>query len=40
MALHKREDIRDELMDDIYASTDLSVTFPKFKFPKNPLWNE
>ena len=34
MALHKREDVRDELLDDIYGSVDLSIKFPKYKFPK------
>ena len=25
MALHSKDDIREELLDDVYASTDLSV---------------
>ncbi len=32
-ALHDKDSIRDKLQDDIYASVDLSVTVPKYKFP-------
>jgi len=31
--LHKKEDVRDILDDDIYSAADLSVSMPKFKFP-------
>lgn len=34
MPLHPRNKIRDRLFDDIYASTDLSVSMPKYRFPK------
>ncbi|NOZ13700.1 MAG: glutamate decarboxylase [Acidobacteria bacterium] len=34
MALHEKNSIRDNLLDDIYASNDLSVRMPKYKFPK------
>ncbi|NOY23781.1 MAG: glutamate decarboxylase, partial [Acidobacteria bacterium] len=33
MALHEKNNIRDNLLDDIYASNDLSVKMPKYKFP-------
>ncbi len=33
MALHEKNSIRDELEDDVYASVDLSVSMPKYKFP-------
>jgi len=35
MPLHAKDDIRKNLLDDVYASTDLSVTMPKYKFPPN-----
>jgi len=34
MALHKRDDVREDLLDDVYASADLSVSMPKYKFPE------
>ncbi|MCK5113245.1 MAG: glutamate decarboxylase [Phycisphaerae bacterium] len=34
MALHEKDKIRAELMDDIYASSDLSSSLPKYKMPK------
>ena len=34
MALHSREDVRDDLLDDVYASTDLSISMPKYKIPE------
>lgn len=34
MALHSKDDIRDRLFDDVYASTDLSVVMPKYKMPE------
>lgn len=33
MPLHSRDEIRDDLLDDVYASTDLSVAVPKYRFP-------
>ena len=33
MALHSKRDVRDTLDDDLYASSDLSVTVPKYRFP-------
>lgn len=33
MALHEKNSVRDNLLDDIYASSDLSVKLPKYKFP-------
>src|ERR1700677_19768 len=33
MPLHSKDDVRDALDDDLYASTDLSVTVPKYRFP-------
>ncbi len=35
MALTQRDDVRDELLEDVYASTDLSVSVPKYRFPKS-----
>jgi len=34
MALHKKNDVRANLSDDVYASADLSVAMPKFKIPE------
>ncbi len=33
MALHELDDVREELDDDVYASTDLSTSIPKHRFP-------
>ena len=35
MALHEKDTVRANLLDDIFASTDLSVRMPKYKFPKD-----
>ncbi|HPS52375.1 MAG TPA: glutamate decarboxylase [Phycisphaerae bacterium] len=35
MALHERNRIRENLLDDVYASTDISTALPKYKLPKN-----
>ena len=35
MPLHEKDKVRGELLDDVYASDDLSVVMPKYKFPKN-----
>lgn len=32
--LHDRDSIRDELLDDVFASSDLSVTMPKYRMPE------
>ena len=34
MALHEKDLIRGKLLDDVYASLDLSVRMPKYRFPK------
>jgi glutamate decarboxylase len=34
MPIHEKDDVRDELLDDVYASSDLSLVMPKYKFPK------
>ncbi|MCF6177376.1 MAG: glutamate decarboxylase [Victivallaceae bacterium] len=34
MALHEKNNIRNNLLDDVYASNDLSVRMPKYKFPE------
>ena len=34
MALHEKDNVRAELVDDVYASTDLSVVMPKYKIPE------
>ena len=33
MALHDKDSIRDKIDDEVYASVDLSVSVPKYKFP-------
>jgi glutamate decarboxylase len=33
MPLHDRDSVREPLEDEVYASTDLSVALPKYKFP-------
>jgi len=33
MPLHTKDSIRDDELDSVYASTDLSVVMPKYKFP-------
>ncbi|MCB2188953.1 MAG: glutamate decarboxylase [Deltaproteobacteria bacterium] len=33
MALHEKDKIRDSMLDDVYASSDLSVSMPKYRFP-------
>jgi len=35
MPLHDKDSIRENLEDDIYASADLSVAMPKYKFPES-----
>ena len=34
MALHQKATVKENLLDDIYASTDLSVRMPKYRFPE------
>ena len=33
MALHAKDSIRHLLEDEVYASVDLSVSMPKYRFP-------
>ena len=33
MALNEKDSVRDNLEDDVYASVDLSVSMPKYRFP-------
>src|SRR6185295_17127118 len=33
--LHHREDVREDLLDEVFASTDLSVTMPKYRMPED-----
>lgn len=33
MALHSKDSVRAGLLDDVYASSDLSVSLPKYRFP-------
>jgi len=35
MALHKKEIVENNLMDDVFAASDVSVRLPKYKFPEN-----
>ncbi|CAA0125517.1 Glutamate decarboxylase [Halioglobus japonicus] len=37
MAIHDKDSIRHKLDDDIYASADLSLSMPKYKFPDAQL---
>lgn len=37
MPLHQRKTVRDDLLDDVYASTDLSVGMPKYRFPDTEI---
>jgi len=37
MPLHQKDTVRDDLLDDVYASSDLSVRMPKYRFPKNEI---
>ena len=32
--LHKRESVRDELFDEVFASSDLSISMPKYRIPE------
>ncbi len=34
MAIHEKDTVRADLLDDVYSSSDLSVVMPKYKFPK------
>lgn len=35
MPLHDKDSVRENLEDDVYASLDLSVSMPKYKFPQS-----
>ncbi|GAF92384.1 unnamed protein product, partial [marine sediment metagenome] len=35
MALHERDKVRANLLDDVFASADLSIRMPKYKFPED-----
>lgn len=35
MPLHHKNNVRDDLLDDVYASSDLSKSMPKYKMPEN-----
>ena len=37
MPLHYRQDVRDALLDDVYASDDLSASLPRYRFPASEL---
>jgi len=37
MPLHDKDSIRHKLNDEVYASTDLSVSMPKYRFPNSDL---
>jgi len=32
--LHKRESVRDELLDEVFSSSDLSISMPKYRMPE------
>jgi glutamate decarboxylase len=31
--LHKRDSIRDDLLDEVFSSSDLSISMPKYRMP-------
>ena len=33
MGLHEKDQVRNDLLDDVFASTDLSVSMPKYRMP-------
>ena len=35
MPLHSKDSVRDMIDDEVYASSDVSVALPKYKFPKS-----
>lgn len=35
MPLHEKVSVQDNLLDEVYASVDLSVSMPKYKFPQS-----
>ena len=35
MALHEKDKVRANLLDDVFASADLSIRMPKYKFPED-----
>ncbi len=37
MPLHQKNNVRNGLLDDVYASSDLSVSMPKYRFPIKEL---
>ena len=37
MALHEKNTLKEDLIDDVFASKDLSVKLPKYKFPENEV---
>ena len=37
MPVHQKDTVRDDLLDDVYASADLSVSLPKYKFPASEI---
>jgi glutamate/tyrosine decarboxylase-like PLP-dependent enzyme len=37
MVLHSKHTVADALDDDVYASVDLSVSMPKYKFPETEI---
>ncbi|UHD15673.1 glutamate decarboxylase [Thiocapsa bogorovii] len=35
MSLHSKDEVRSELLDDVFASADLSVVMPKYRMPEH-----
>ena len=35
MALHEKKEVADQIFDCVFASKDLSVALPKYKFPEH-----
>ena len=34
MPIHSQDDVRNDLLDDVYASSDLGQVMPKYKMPE------
>lgn len=33
MPLHAKDSVRNDLLDDVYSSRDLSISMPKYRMP-------
>ena len=37
MPLHKRESVREEMLDSVYADLDLRTVLPSYRFPPGEM---